>query len=213
VDYSGVFKAVLEEDFIITARDNSKPYLKARISPFYDGDTEEYPLTYVPTGFWIQDLREGDEIWVRFWSGDIRRPYLWEVINKLPQDMLDQFSLPSVSDIDMPSQKDTFACYYYGESFYVLYTDGYAVIKYGDSIQVISPDSIVSIANKLEWGTTGSGKVVISSNTFTLKGLIDELMSSLLSMLTVGSPTTQAPDPATIAKWTALQVKFNTFFG
>lgn len=218
--YYGLYPAVLEEDFIETVKEKKKPFLKARISPYYD-EVSEYPLTFVASQFFIYPLAEGDEVIVAFRNGDLQRPYLYSANYELPDEFLNKVELPTASNFSVPTAEDNFSASFYGEGCYLLYTDTYAVLKYGNSIRLFKEGQVIEFndeydlkSTKVVWELPASGgEINISSNGQIMKSLMDSLLSEIIAIQTVGAPTVHYLSPTSITNFTAIKLNWNIFFG
>lgn len=227
---SGLFKATLEEDFIITVRETKRPYCKAKVTPFND-QLKEYPYTYVPQDFWVYPLKEGDIIVVYFFGEDLQYPVLWNVDRDFPASVLDAFVPPTNGSlVTAPALDDNFSFTIYSSEIYTLYQDELIITHNKDSVVFQSKDQVkiftktygvkstdIQLEGKVEYKSSGykvgnTGAFEITSNSQELVALMKEIVAAV-NVASLCVPNTGVTTPSVLVALSAVDVKLTTFKG
>jgi hypothetical protein len=141
---SGIYDGELAENFIETIKSEKRPFIKVKIKDFFDG-YDEYPLVFVPVNFIIYPLQEGDKVKIFYphTVSDVQFPVLYAVDFDMPDKILSNIAMPdSANLVSFPTAADTISFNYWGEKYYQIYTDKYALHKFGDTYVVLAEDKI-----------------------------------------------------------------------
>jgi hypothetical protein len=196
---SSFFPAVLEEDFIITATATKRPFCKAKVDPFYTNMKGVYPLTLVPSWFFVYDLKKGDKIYVAFQDNDQNYPVLMLVDKDLNSDLYTKVSMPTSSYLTFPSAEETLTSFYVGPDFYIIGTKTITVLKKGALMQVWTADKMYVVATdfgvkaqKFELDLGGQHIQITSdgSGTLALNGTAIPAVTGILNCIGICPLTT-----------------------
>ncbi len=148
---SGLFEGKLEANFIDTILETGKPYIQVKVMPFFE-DSDEYPLTYVPSKFFTLSLKEGDSVRVYFHEGDMRLPILYDTerdflfATKFSEDKDELFeeydALEDGDLIEFPEADKTFSYKFYDEDHFILFSDTKQIIHRPDCVIMICDNGL-----------------------------------------------------------------------
>jgi hypothetical protein len=137
---------------IDTVREVKRSFIDVFIEDlfFEDGD---YPLTFVPMVNMVLPLKEGQEVWVYFNQQNHRYPVLWKLADKFDGeagsiDAEYEFALsPDESVFEMPAVGETREVYKISDSMWVISTEEYSVMHYGDSCVLMNAGGVFTNAS------------------------------------------------------------------
>jgi hypothetical protein len=159
VESTGLYRGVLQEDMVDTVHRVQRPFVDVFMEGLFFDDAD-YPLTYVPMVNMVLPLKKGQEVWVYFNQQNLRYPVLWKLVDKVGDetDFIKEKFEPALSGsvVAMPEVELTKTVYKISDSMWVISTDSYCVMHYGDSCVLMNSggvfanaEAINAVANKL----------------------------------------------------------------
>jgi hypothetical protein len=150
VEATGLYRGVLKESMIDTVHRVQRPFADVFIEELCFEDVD-YPLTYVPMVNMVLPLLEGQEVWVYFNQKNHRYPVLWKLVDKFSDEVdfiKEQFEFAlSGSVVEMPEVKPTKTVFKVSDSMWVISTDDYSVMHYGDSCVLMNAGGVFANAS------------------------------------------------------------------
>jgi hypothetical protein len=218
VEFSGIYKGVLQEDMIDTVRRVKRPAIDVFIEELFFKD-QDYPLTYVPMVNMVLPLKKDQEVWVTFpQENNAFFPVLW----KLAGDVDDSFVVEkfqvnrfSSGDVQFPDDAVTKEVFKISDDMWVIATDSYCVMHYGDSCVLMNSDGVYTNAEALglvakkitviadEVSMVLKDKADIKNNTASLGGILTELLTALEQFLS--APVVEG-SPVNVSAWVSSSV-------
>jgi hypothetical protein len=152
VESTGVYRGVVKENMIDTVHRVKRPFIDVFIEELFFEDAD-YPLTYVPMVNMVLPLLEGQEVWVAFNQQNHRYPVLWKLVDKFSDEtdfIKEQFNFVFKGEVvSMPSVEPTKTVFKVSDSMWVIATDSYCVMRYGDSCVLMSAGGVFTNADAL----------------------------------------------------------------
>jgi hypothetical protein len=152
VEATGVYRGVIKKDMIDTVREVKRSFIDVFIEDLFFEDVD-YPLTFVPMVNMVLPLKEGQEVWVYFNQQNHRYPVLWKLADKFDGavDSIDEnfeFLLsPADGVFSMPEAEETREVYKVSDSMWVICTESYCVMHYGDSCVLMNAGGVYTNAS------------------------------------------------------------------
>lgn len=222
---SGIYKGILTEDMIDTFQRVKRSFISVKFESLFS--EELFPLTYVPEFYRTLPLREGDTVWCQFSQGEMAYPVLYKVKAEMPDEMLE---LPDAPDdgqfASFPSLDKLVAVQRLNESCYLFCTEGQVYLWTGSGHHVFASDEFFSKVSKfnvlcsdvtveadggvdIEAGgeitvMATTQKVTVGNSTDTLGGILCDLIETMVSATTMGSPYQHTMSADTIASLSQL---------
>jgi hypothetical protein len=146
---TGIYSGVLQEDMIVTVSRTKRSYMNV----FYEGlvasENIDYPLTYLPAYGMVYPLREGDIVWSYFNQKNMRYPVFWRVDAEYTTQMYENWSPPSPGSIvTPPNEQDTIGVIQLSEDAFILSTEEYTVLRYGDNAYMFGAEGNLVMGTK-----------------------------------------------------------------
>jgi hypothetical protein len=150
VESTGLYRGVLQEDMIDTVRRTGRPFIDVFMEELFFEDAD-YPLTYVPMVNMVLPLKEGQEVWVYFNQQNHRYPVLWKLVDKAGDDtdfIREKFEFAFSGElVSMPDVEVTRTAHKISDSMWVISTDTYCVMHYGDSCVLMNEGGVFANAD------------------------------------------------------------------
>lgn len=187
VEATGLYRGVLQEDMIDTVHRVQRPFIDVFMGDLFFEDVD-YPLTYVPMVNMVLPLKKGQEVWVYFNQQNHRYPILWKLVDKLDGEtdfIKEKFEFAlSGAVVAMPGAELTKTVYKVSDAMWVITTDSYCVMHYGDSCVLMNSGGVFTNAEAMNVVVNDFKMDVLSK----LEAQVKELQLTLgqkLSKLTV----------------------------
>lgn len=153
VEASGVYSGVLKEDMVDTVRRVKKPFVDVFIEDLFFED-KDYPLTYVPMVNMVLPLKKDQKVWVTFpQENNARYPVLWKLADEYSGDFVDvRYDVDRFSkdNVEFPSTEETKEVYKLSDDMWVIVTDSYCVMHYGDSCVLMNSGGVYTNASAFQ---------------------------------------------------------------
>jgi hypothetical protein len=174
VESTGLYRGVLQEDMIDTVHRVQRPFIDVFMEDLFFEDAD-YPLTYVPMVNMVLPLRKGQEVWVYFNQQNHRYPVLWKLADKMGNgtDFIEEKFEPALSGVvvAMPEVESTKTVYKVSDSMWVITTDSYCVMHYGDSCVLMNSGGVFANAEAANMVVDKFNVDVLSKLTAKVKQL------------------------------------------
>jgi hypothetical protein len=152
VEATGLYRGVIMEDMIDTVHRVQRPFIDVYIEDLFFDDAD-YPLTYVSMANMVLPLLKDQEVWVYFNQQNHRYPVLWKLVDKLGDDsdfIKESFEFAlSGSVVAMPDVEPTKTVFKVSDSMWVITTDSYSVMHYGDSCVLMNSVGVFANAEAM----------------------------------------------------------------
>jgi hypothetical protein len=140
------------EDMIDTVHRVQRPFVDVFIDGLFFEDAD-YPLTYVSMPNMVLPLLKDQEVWVYFNQQNHRYPVLWKLVEKFGEDvdfLKERFEFAlSGGVVVMPDVEPTKTVFKVSDSMWVISTDSYSVMHYGDSCVLMNAGGVFANAEAM----------------------------------------------------------------
>jgi len=135
-----VYKGVLAEDFMVTAKALKAPYLRIKLDEAAAdlSNVEDYPLVRIPVPFLIYPLFKDDRIEVYRPDSNDTAYWLYSVEKEIPPEILDNIEVPTGDLFTPPATDDTIAFNLVNDALAIITTRTYTILRMAGTISLIS---------------------------------------------------------------------------
>jgi hypothetical protein len=152
VEATGLYRGVIMEDMIDTVHRVRRPFIDVFIDGLFFEDAD-YPLTYVSMTNMVLPLLKDQEVWVYFNQQNHRYPVLWKLVDKFGEDvdfLKEKFEFALSGEVVvMPDVEPTKTVFKVSDSMWVITTESYSVMHYGDSCVLMNAGGVFANAEAI----------------------------------------------------------------